>query len=48
MSDDWKTGIILPLYKDKGDGVISCLSIIEKVYGRILIDKVKRKTVGVY
>ena len=50
---DWQRGIIVPLYKGKGDRGecknyrgISLLSIPGKVYGRILIERVRMMTEG--
>ena len=46
VQNDWVRAIIVPLYKGKGDRNecnnyrgISLLSIPEKVYGRILIER---------
>ena len=48
VPEDWKKGIIIPIYKGKGDRWecnshrgISLLSIVGKVYGRIVIDRVR-------
>ena len=46
--EDWKSGIIVPLYKGKGEREvcgnhrgICLLSVIGKIYGRILTDRVR-------
>ena len=51
---DWLCGIIVPLYKGKGDVYecgnsrgISLLVIIGKVFGRVLINRIKDKTESV-
>ena len=51
---DWVIGCMVPLYKGKGDvhecsnfRVISLLSVVEKVYGRILINRIRDKTENV-
>ena len=48
VPEDWKSGIIVPLYKGKGERDvcgnhrgICLLSVIGKIYGRILIDRVR-------
>ena len=50
---DWQRAIVVPLYKGKGDRLdcknyrgISLLSIPGKVYGRILIERVRDMTEG--
>ena len=50
---DWQRAIVVPLYKGKGDRLdcknyrgISLLSIPGKVYGRILIERVRVMTEG--
>ena len=50
---DWVLAIIVPLYKGKGDIYecsnsrgISLLSVVGKVYGRILINRIRDKTEG--
>ena len=51
---DWVIACMVPLYKDKGDvhecsnfSGISLLSVVGKVYGRILINRIKDKTENV-
>ena len=53
VPNDWIRAIIVPIYKGKGDRSkckncrgISLLSIPGKVYGRILIEKVRSQTEG--
>jgi len=48
---DWKVACVVPIYKGKGDKSecgnyrgISLLSVVGKVYGSVLIEKVKRIT----
>ena len=50
---DWQRTIVVPLYKGKGDRGdcknyrgISLLSIPGKVYGSVLIDKIRETTEG--
>ena len=50
---DWQRAVIVPLYKGKGMREewknyrgISLLSIIEKLYGRVVINKVRELTNG--
>ena len=47
---EWVIACIVPLYKDKGDVYecsnfrgISLLSVVGKVYGRILINRIRDK-----
>ena len=49
--EDWRSGVIVPLYKDKGERTncrnyrgISLLSVVGKIYAGILEDRVRRKT----
>ena len=51
VPEDWKSGIIVPLYKGKGEREvcgnhrgICLLSVIGKIYGRILINRVREIT----
>ena len=51
---DWLHGIIVPLYKGKGDVYecgnsrgISLLAVVGKVFGRVLINRIKDKTESV-
>ncbi len=51
MPEDWKSGVIVPLYKGKGErGVcgnyrgICLLSVVGKVYCRVVIERVRMKT----
>ena len=51
---DWVLAVIVPLYKGKGDvhecsnsRGISLLSVVGKVYGRILINRIRDRTEGV-
>ena len=51
MPLDWKRAIVVPFYKGKGDRMecknyrgISLLSIPGKVYGRVLIERVRLET----
>src|SRR5678815_125238 len=51
---DWRRAVIVPLYKGKGDkgncrnyrGII-LLSVVEKTYAGILVERVRRVTEGV-
>ena len=52
MPEDWRSAVIVPLYKGKGDGTecknykgISLLSVVGKIYARILVDRVHRETI---
>ena len=54
VSVDWVIACMVPLYKSKGDGHecsnfrgISLLSVVGKVYGRILINGIRDKTENV-
>ena len=44
MPEDWISAEIVPLYKGKGRGhnvrIISLLSMVGKIYARILVDRV--------
>ena len=49
--EDWRYNVIAPLYKGKGKRTecrnyrdIRLLSVIEKIYVRILVDRVRRVT----
>ena len=51
---EWVLAVIVPLYKGKGDVYecgnyrgISLLSVVGKVYGRVLINRIRDKTEGV-
>ena len=51
VPDDWKKACVVPLYKGKGERSvcsnyrgISLLSVVGKVYGRVLIERVKACT----
>ena len=51
---DWVIACMVPLYKGKGDVYecgnfwgISSLSVVEKVYGRVLINRIRDKTENV-
>ena len=51
---DWVLAVIVPLYKGKGDvhecsnsRGISLLSVVGKVYGRILINRIRDRSEGV-
>ena len=51
---DWMCACIIPLYKGKGDANecgnsrgISLLSVVGKVYGRVLINRIREKTESV-
>ena len=50
---DWRSAVVVPLYKGKGDKYecsnfrgISLLSVVGKVYGRVLIERVQLGTEG--
>jgi len=54
MQIDWASACVVPLYKGKGDKYecnslrgISLLSVIGKVYGRVLIERIREGTDGV-
>ena len=49
MSDDWRSGVIVPLYKSEGERTgcknnsdISLLIVIGKMYAGILINRISR------
>ena len=49
--EDWVSAVIVPLYKGKGNRTecknyrgISLLSVVGKIYARILVDRVRRVT----
>ena len=51
---DWVIACMVPLYKGKGElhecsnfSCISLLSVVGKVYGRILINRIRNKTENV-
>ena len=51
VPEDWRSACIVPLYKGKGDKCecssyrgISLLSVVGKVYGRVLIERIRRGT----
>ena len=51
VPEDWRSAVIVPLYKDKGERTkcknyrgISLLNVAGKVYPWILIDRVHRVT----
>ena len=51
MLEEWRSAVIVPLYKCKGErtecsnyGGISLLSVVEKLYAGILIDRVSKVT----
>ena len=46
VSEDWRSVVIVPLYKGKGDYIGISLSVIGKIYGGILVERVCRVTVG--
>ena len=53
MPEDWRSAVIIPLYKGKGErnkckdyGDITLLSVFEKIYSGILVDRVCRVTGG--
>ena len=48
---DWRSACVVPLYKGKGDKFkcgsfrgISLLTVVGKVYGRVLIERIRRGT----
>ncbi len=48
---DWRDAYIVPLYKGKGENYvcsnfrgISLLSVVGKVYGRVLIERIRSTT----
>ena len=53
VSEKWRSAVIAPLYKGKGERIecknyrgISLLSMVVKIYLRILLDRVRRVTEG--
>ena len=51
IPEDWRSAVIAPLYKDKGErtecknyGGISLLTVVGKIYVGILVDRVCRMT----
>ena len=51
VPEDWRKAVIVPIYKGKGEKDvcnnyrgISLLSVVGKLYGRVLIERVKEKT----
>ena len=53
LSEEWRSAVIVPLYKYKGERTkcknyrgISLLSVVGKIYAGILIDRVRRVTGG--
>ena len=51
VSENWRFAVIVPLYKDKGKRIefrnyrgISLLSVIEKIYAEVLVDRVCKVT----
>ena len=53
VSEDWRSAVIVPLYKGKGERMkcsnyrgISLLSVVGKIYGGILIDRARKVTEG--
>ena len=53
VPDDWRSAVIVPLYKGKEEKTeyknyrcISFLSVVVKIYARILVDRVCRVTGG--
>ena len=53
VPEDWKSAVIVPLYKRKGERTecknyrsISLLSMVGKIYAGILVDRVCRVTGG--
>ena len=53
VSEDWRSAVIVPLYKDKGERTecknyrgISLVSVVGKIYAGILVDRVRRRTGG--
>ena len=51
MSEDWRSVLIVPLYKSKGERTecknyrgISLFSVFEQIYAGILVDRVGRMT----
>ena len=52
MPEDWRSAVIVPLLKGKGERTeynyrgISLLSVIGKIYAGILVDRVHKVTEG--
>ena len=53
VPEDWRSAVIVPLYKGKGKRIecknyrcISLLSVVGKIYARILVDRVRRVNRG--
>ena len=53
VPEDWKSVVIVPLYKGKGEGTecknyrgISLLSVVGKLYAEVLVDKIHKVTVS--
>ena len=53
MPEDWRSAVIVPLYKGKGEMTesknyrgISLLSVVGKIYAEILVDRFHRETGG--
>ena len=53
VPEDWRSAVILPLYKVKGERTdcsnyrgISLLSLVGKIYAGILVDRVRKVTWG--
>ena len=47
VSEDWRSAVIIPLYKGKGERTqCSLLSVIGKIYAGILEDRVRKVTEG--
>ena len=53
MSKDWRSTVIVPLYKGKGERIeysnyigIRFLSVFGQIYAGILIDRVRKVTEG--
>ena len=53
MPEDWRSVVIVPLYKGKGERTecksyrgISLLSVVGKIYEGILVDRVRRMIGG--
>ena len=46
VSEDWKSALIVPLYKGKNYRGISLLSVVRKIYAGMLINRVHRVTGG--